>query len=166
MAEELVDIVDENNNVINTVVRSEMRKFKLPHRATYIVIKNSDNKYYIQKRTMTKDYCPGMLDACTGGVLSSKENYDFGAKRELFEEMGIKSENLTFCGIHKLGSAKEFVFGGLYFTVYDGPIIKQESEVEEVLLMTLKEIMSRVNEFTPDSIEAFLIILKETNQKI
>lgn len=40
MAEEWVDIVDEHNQVTGTAPRSVMRKEKLLHRSSYIVITN------------------------------------------------------------------------------------------------------------------------------
>lgn len=161
MTEEMVDIVDKNNQVINTVPRRIMRRDHLPHRATYIVIADGNGKFYVQIRTKTKDYCPGMLDACTGGVVSTGEDYQDGALRELYEEMGIQGKKLRFCGIHQLGVAPDMVFGGLYYTVYQGELQLQESEVAGVIMMTREEILTRVAEFTPDSIEAFRIILTE-----
>ena len=73
MAEEWVDIVDEHNQVTGTASRSVMRKEKLLHRSSYIVITNSSGQVYVQKRTATKDYCPSMLDACCGTLLSMGE---------------------------------------------------------------------------------------------
>jgi isopentenyldiphosphate isomerase len=32
-------------------------------------------KLIVQKRTDTKDYCPGHWDACTGGVIQEGEEY-------------------------------------------------------------------------------------------
>ena len=55
MSEEWVDIVDENNNVIGTAPRSEMRRQKLLHRASYIVITNKLGQVYVQRRPATKD---------------------------------------------------------------------------------------------------------------
>lgn len=40
MAEEWVDIVDEHNQVTGSAPRSVMRKEKLLHRSSYIVITN------------------------------------------------------------------------------------------------------------------------------
>ena len=87
MTEEWVDIVDANNNVIDAVPRSVMRQQRLLHRATYVVIENALGQLYVQRRTATKDYCPSMLDACCGGVVSKGEEIQASAYRELAEEM-------------------------------------------------------------------------------
>lgn len=39
--EEIVPIVDATNNIVKLERRSIMRKERLPHRATYVVLRNS-----------------------------------------------------------------------------------------------------------------------------
>lgn len=159
MAEEWVDIVDENNRVIDTVPRSVMRQQRLLHRATYIVISNAQGQFYVQKRTATKDYCPAMLDACCGGVVSAGEEILASAYRELAEEMGITGVVLATHGsfLHKDRECN--VWGGLFSCQYDGELVLQEEEVEFVLMMTAEEIQARASEFTPDSLAAIRLWL-------
>ncbi|MGN1394050.1 MAG: NUDIX hydrolase [Succinivibrionaceae bacterium] len=156
--EEMVPIVNDKNEIIEIVPRSVMRKNCLPHRASYIVLQNSEGKYYIEVRTLTKDYCPGMLDACIGGVVQEGENDIIeSAKRELLEEMGISCD-LKYFGWYKIQSSLDtFTYAGLFFGIYDGKYVKQDSEVSDVLMLTYSEILERENEFTRDSI----IALKE-----
>jgi len=50
-ANELIEIVDEFNNILTPTTRSEMRKNKLIHRASYAFIKTSYNFHiYIATR--------------------------------------------------------------------------------------------------------------------
>mmetsp|Transcript_27288 Transcript_27288/g.51179 ORF Transcript_27288/g.51179 Transcript_27288/m.51179 type:complete len:111 (-) Transcript_27288:189-521(-) len=82
---EKVVIVDERNQVIGQADRSVMRRYNLPHRATYVLLTDSrlvmskeadcSGRVYVQRRTETKDYCPGMLDPMTGGVVQHGESY-------------------------------------------------------------------------------------------
>lgn len=164
--EEQVAIVDANNKIIDVVDRSVMRKNKLPHRASYIVLANSKNQFYVEHRTDIKDYCPGMLDACIGGVMQASEtDIILSAHRELEEEMGISAE-LKFLGWYKIEDhyiSNDFVFAGLFFGTYDGAYIMQESEVSNVYMMTYDEIMQRANEFTPDSIIALKEVVRLLN---
>ena len=91
-AEELIEIVDENNKVVHPpATRREMRAKKLPHRATYAFIRDSNNYFYVQKRSMIKDYCPGYFDPTPGGVVAAGESYTATNLRECEEEMGISS---------------------------------------------------------------------------
>ncbi|ETV89263.1 hypothetical protein, variant 3 [Aphanomyces astaci] len=73
----------------------EQKIFNLPHRATYVVVRNSAGLYYVQRRSSTKDYCPGLLEPMAGGVVGFGESYDESAYRELDEEMGIRNTPLT-----------------------------------------------------------------------
>ena len=68
---EWVDIVNENNEVIAQSSREQMRAECLRHRATYIVVHDGMGKILVQRRTETKDFQPGMLDATAGGVKRS-----------------------------------------------------------------------------------------------
>lgn len=154
MSEEWVDWVDEQDQVLQAVPRSQMRRELLRHRATYIVVTNSQQQIYVQRRTLSKDYCPGMLDACCGGVVQAGESYDLSALRELEEEMGIRGVSLTPWGTFYTEDHKGKVWGGIYSCCYEGPLCLQVEEVEYVELMTVEEILSRQQEFTADSIVA------------
>lgn len=160
---EMVSIVDENNKVINVVPRPEMRKKQLPHRASYIVLQDPNGRYYIELRSKTKDYCPGMLDACIGGVVQAGENDIIqSGERELFEELGVKT-NLKWLGWLKINTTSgSFLYAGLFHGIYQGALKLQVEEVDEVKMMTWQEIQENESKFTPDSI----IALKEINNLI
>lgn len=70
---EWVDIVNEDNEVIAQSSRVQMRAQCLRHRATYIVVHDGMGKILVQRRTETKDFMPGMLDATAGGVVQTGE---------------------------------------------------------------------------------------------
>lgn len=70
---EWVDIVNEENEVIAQASREQMRAQCLRHRATYIVVHDGMGKILVQRRTETKDFLPGMLDATAGGVVRADE---------------------------------------------------------------------------------------------
>jgi isopentenyldiphosphate isomerase len=161
MTEEWVDVVDEDNQVIDAVPRSIMRRDRLLHRATYIVITNAQGQLYVQGRTSTKDYCPSMLDACCGGVVSAGEDILASAHRELAEEMGISNVILKPHGsfLHQDNDCN--VWGTLFSCQFDGDLCLQEEEVEYVLLMTNAEIQARCDEFTPDSLAALRLWFKQ-----
>lgn len=55
-AEEIVEIVDEDNNILTPCKRSEMRANRLIHRATYAFVKDSQNYFYVQVRLSLLSY--------------------------------------------------------------------------------------------------------------
>jgi hypothetical protein len=58
-AREVIEIVDAENRPLQPSSRAEMRQHRLIHRATFCFVKTSSNYFYVQKRSMLKDYCPG-----------------------------------------------------------------------------------------------------------
>ena len=63
---------------------------------------------------MKKDYCPGYWDLATGGVVGADEDDDENAKREVFEEVGIKDHDLQKVSVFKFDGEKSKVFGNVY----------------------------------------------------
>ena len=143
---ELVDIVNENNEVIDTVLRKEMRQKHLPHRASYIAYCDRQNRFLVEVRTLTKDYAPGLLDACIGGVNSTKiDFYDLG-----FE---------------KIPSGDLFLYGYLCFAKGDAITVRQESEVSGILYLKEEELLKLENCCVPDSLYAFKKILEKAREQ-
>ena len=141
---EWVDIVSEENEVIAQASREQMRAERLRHRATYIVVHDGMGKILVQRRTDTKDFLPGMLDATAGGVVQA-------------EELGIAGVPFAEHGQFYFEDENCRVWGGLFSCVSHGPFALQEEEVSEVSWMTPEEITARCDEFTPDSLKALAL---------
>jgi isopentenyldiphosphate isomerase len=166
-AKELVQIVDENNQPLYVASRAEMRSQNLRHRCTHALVRTSSNYFYVQKRSMLKDYCPGWYDPTPGGVVGVEESYDQANERECEEEMGIPSsvpKKRLFNFYYEDSRVRSF--GEVYEVVYDGAVRLQKEEVESVHLMTMEDILhegtgttsgdtdGREIRFTPDCIAA------------
>jgi isopentenyldiphosphate isomerase len=89
MNEEIFDVVDERDEVIGRQPRSVVHRLGLRHRATHVLVFNSRGQVFLQKRSMAKDRQPGLWDSSASGHVSSGEDYDTCAVRELFEEIGL-----------------------------------------------------------------------------
>ena len=152
VADEIVVIVDEDNNIVGAVPRREMRVKRLPHRSTYILVFNSQGELYVQKRTMTKDVFPGYYDPATGGVVLAGESYEEGARRELAEELGIHDVPLTSLFTFYFADERTRVWGGVFACVYDGALVLQPEEVESGEFLPVAEILRRAQTapYTPD----------------
>lgn len=155
---EWVDVVDEQDRVIGVAERARVRRENLRHRASYILVLDEAGLVLVQRRTLGKDFCPGMLDACAGGVVTAGERMEPSARRELAEELGISGVPLqSFGTFYAEGVVKGEgyrVWGGLFCCHYQGPLQLQAEEVSEVHWMSLAEIAERADEFTPDSLLA------------
>jgi len=89
MSEEVFDVVNERDEVIDRKPRSEVHRLGLKHRATHVLVFNSQGELFLQKRSMKKDRQPGLWDTSASGHLDSGEDYDTCAVRELREELGL-----------------------------------------------------------------------------
>ena len=100
--EEIVDLVDENDNVTGTALRSDVHgNPSLVHRVAHVLVFNSKGELFLQKRSMNKDVQPGKWDTSVGGHLDSGELYYQAAIREMEEELGIKPEKVDFLYQHR-----------------------------------------------------------------
>ncbi|EBL1754181.1 NUDIX hydrolase YfcD [Salmonella enterica] len=150
---EWVDIVNEDNEVIAQSSREQMRAQRLRHRATYIVVHDGMGKILVQRRTETKDFLPGMLDATAGGVVQADEQLLESARREAEEELGIAGVPFAEHGLFYFEDQHCRVWGALFSCVSHGPFALQEDEVSEVCWLTPEEITARCDEFTPEEDE-------------
>lgn len=88
--DELLDIVDSNDIVIKTELRSVIYQQKLRHiRVVNAFIVNDQGALWIPRRTATKKLFPSSLDTSVGGHVQSGETYDNAFERELLEETGL-----------------------------------------------------------------------------
>lgn len=162
---EWVDIVDENNDVIAQASRQQMRAQRLRHRATYIVVHDGMGKILVQRRTDTKDFYPGWLDATAGGVVQTGEQMLESARREAEEELGIAGVPFADHGLFYFDGDNCRVWGALFSCVTHGPFALQEEEVAEVCWMTPQEVTARCDEFTPDSLKALSLWMSRYNEQ-
>jgi isopentenyldiphosphate isomerase len=155
MAIEYVYHVDENDEILAKVPRSEMREKVLLHRGTIIFTFNYKGEILIHKRTNTKDNYPGFLDVGHGGAVESKETYDENAIKETEEEIGIKNAKLEYLFKKKYIGKSNKTFCKVYRLIHEGPFKFQKEEVvwgKFISLDDLKELIKK-EKFCPDGLE-------------
>lgn len=131
-AEELLDVVDENDEVVRQEKRSIVHDEKLLHRAVHILVFNKKKEVLLQKRSVLKDNFPGHWDTSAAGHMGAGESYDSCAVRELKEELSIDAE-LQHIATLEPCSNTGWEFIGLYVARYDGALRFPCSEVEHTL---------------------------------
>jgi isopentenyldiphosphate isomerase/NTP pyrophosphatase (non-canonical NTP hydrolase) len=159
---EYVYYVDEDDKVLGKVSRKDSMHHNLWHRGTGIFVFNSKGELLIPKRSKNKERRPSYWDVLFGGYVDYGESYEEAAKRELFEEAGIKT-GLKFLFKLKYSDQESKNHGAIFKTISDGPFNFQKEEVEETIFITLEKlkVMLKKEKFSPDSIEAFNIYLKD-----
>ena len=153
-AEEIIQIVDQDNREIAAIARHLMREQHLIHRASYILVFNAAGELFVQKRTMSKDIYPGYWDVAAGGVVLAGESYEESAKRELAEELGVSGINLHFLFDQYYEDQENRVWGRIYTCTHEGPFTLQPEEVEYGRFMDPRIALDYSNSepFTPDGI--------------
>lgn len=149
MADELIDIFDENNNSLNLQkMKSEAHKNGLWHRTAHIWIYNSKGEILLQLRAKDKKLYPGKWDISASGHVSANEEPIISALREIEEETGlsVKKDDLEFVQIRK----KERNFGNIvnefyyvYFLKFDEDVNSlklQKEEVEAVKFLPISKV--------------------------
>jgi isopentenyl-diphosphate delta-isomerase len=87
---ELLDLVDDNDNVIGTIERTDAYKNNIDNiRVIDCFIKNSEGKLFIPRRHPNKRMFPLALDTSVGGHVDAGETYEKAFFREAQEELGI-----------------------------------------------------------------------------
>jgi isopentenyl-diphosphate Delta-isomerase len=138
--EEWFDVVDENDAVIGREPRSVVHATNLLHRAVHILVFNKQGEVFLQKRSMTKDQCPGMWGTSSAGHVDSGEEYDHAAKREFREELGIEPPPLK--RLFKIKSCREtgYEHVWVYSCECDGPFTLDKEEIDYGKWVPVKEL--------------------------
>ena len=106
------------------LIRGEPIPDGLCHIVCEILVQHKDGDYLLMQRDFNKEGYPGMFEASAGGSVLKGETVFDGAMRELREETGIVSDNLTpiYC-----------VFNGRY-VIYHGFLCVTDCDKSSVTL--------------------------------
>jgi isopentenyldiphosphate isomerase len=152
-AEELVDVLDAQGNVIGVTTRADMRARHLPHRCVYILVFNRRGELFIHQRTPTKDVFPGHWDVAIGGVVAAGESFDLAASREGAEEIGVPLAVEALFPF-SFSDARTTAFAHVYRGLHDGPFRLQKEEIVQGCFVSPSEVetRSKAAPFCPDSL--------------
>lgn len=128
-ADEMFDVVDQDDVVTGQRSRAEVHAEKLLHRAVHVFVFNRNGELFLQKRSLLKDTAPGLWDSSSSGHLDVGESYAEGAKRELAEELGVEVDPHEIAKIDPCeDTGWEFV--SLFRAEHRGPFRWPCSEIE------------------------------------
>ena len=139
---EFWDAYDEKSNKIDgvTLIRGEQIPDNCFHLVSEIIVKHRDGSYLIMQRDKRK-HLGGMWEATAGGSALQGESPESCARRELFEETGIISENPIEIGRVLHRGHKTFYVAYLCITDADkNSIILQEGETADYKWVTADEL--------------------------
>lgn len=156
VADELVDLVDEDDVVVEVVTRAEMRARAggARHRACYVAVLTSAGELVVHRRAEWKEVYPGYWDICFGGVLGAGEAWDDAARRELREEAGVDALP-ELVGVGSWSAPDTNLNARIYLARSDGPFTCPDGEVVEVATIPLASLDDWLVErpVCPDSVD-------------
>lgn len=145
MAEELIDVLDENGILTGTVLpRSEIHKKGLWHRAIIVAIINENNEILLQQRSDTKEKNPGMWDISVAGHISAGQDSLSAAAREINEEvsvlLGYKTEIKDFRYMYCYRKEEKFKDDFIERQFYDFFILRTSGLDDKTLFFQKEEV--------------------------
>jgi isopentenyl-diphosphate delta-isomerase len=101
--DEFLDLVDKNDNVVGTELRSKvyLKDFK-NIRVVNVFVVNSKGEIWFPRRVASKRFFPLCLDMSVGGHVGSGETYEDALKHEVRDEINIDIEKTPFKFLGKL----------------------------------------------------------------
>jgi isopentenyldiphosphate isomerase len=153
-ADELVDVVDDEDRVVGTLTRARVRAERLRHRCVFVVVRRSDGRVLVHQRSPHKDVWPSAWDVAVGGIVAAGEGWDDAAARELAEEVGIVGAEVRYVRSGRYSDVDVDEVARVYGVTWDGPITFADGEVVAAEWLTPAEVAARVarQPFCPDSL--------------
>ena len=148
--------VDEQDNVLGSICRAELRERGLIGRGTYILVFNSAGDLCVHRRTLSKAIYPGYWDVAAGGMVQADESYVESAARELAEELGVTGVPLQEHEHFLFDQPGNRIWCAVFSAVWDGDLTLQPEEVLEARFIPIADVLRETEEkpYCPDSLAA------------
>ncbi|WP_405932811.1 NUDIX hydrolase [Streptomyces sp. NBC_00827] len=158
-ADEILDIVDENDQVIGQSPRGRAYALGLRHRCVFIQARDAEGRIFVHRRTPTKLVFPSLYDMFVGGVVGAGETYDDAALREAEEELGVSGLPQPvplFKFLYDNGAGQSW-WSSVHEVRCELPVDPQVEEVAWHRFLTEDEVERHLTDWTwvPDGLAAY-----------
>ncbi|MEU5715175.1 NUDIX domain-containing protein [Streptomyces sp. NPDC020403] len=157
-ADEILDIVDENDVVVGQAPRGEATARGLRHRCVFVEARDATGRVFVHRRTATKLVFPSHYDMFVGGVVGAGESYDDAALREAEEELGVRGlprPEPLFRFLYESGGHSWW--SAVYQVRCELPVRPQAEEVAWHTFLTDAELERQLGDrlWVPDGLETY-----------
>ena len=142
--DEIFDVCDTEDRVIGQARRADVHAQNLLHRAVHVWVLRSNGQLVAQRRSATKDQYPNSLTSSASGHLDHGEDYLTAANRELGEELGLTSVELTFAVKLPASPKTAYEHTVLYTVQTDAPLTPNAGEVAGLELYSIDELKQQL----------------------
>ncbi|MHA6763513.1 NUDIX hydrolase [Streptacidiphilus sp. PAMC 29251] len=156
-ADELLDIVDAEDNVVGQALRGEATARRMRHRCVFILARDAEDRIFVHRRTAEKLVFPSLHDMFVGGVVGAGESYDEAAKREAEEELGVSGLAPTPLFRFLYDSPDHTWWSAVYEARVSGKVNPQVEEVAWHDFLTVDQVTERLQDWdwVPDGLAAW-----------
>lgn len=146
MADELLDIVNDEDMVTGQAMRSIVHQQGLWHRGVHVFLFNERGEMLIQLRSADRASSPSLLDCSVSEHVKAGENYLDAAIRGLKEEMGVEGIEIEWLGKIQMEYGPN---DNEISQIYEGRLMGKQVhfdpvEISEVRFMSLDEIRADI----------------------
>lgn len=148
MADELLDIVNDEDIVTGQEMRSTVHRLGLQHRGVHVFLFTSDRKMLVQKRSADRAASPSALDCSVSEHVKAGESYFDAAMRGMKEEMGVTEIEIKPLVTFKMNyGINDNEISRLYEGIVDPEYVEFDPvEIEEVKYYSIDEIREMMEE--------------------
>jgi len=151
MADELIDILNDDLTVLRTCLKSEAHKNGWFHASVHIWVYTEKGEILIQKRAKSKNSFPDLWDVSVAGHITAGEDAITSAIREIKEEIGmsVAPYELNKIGVfkEKFEHREDFTDNEIHY-IY---LCKLEADIRSLRIQ--KEELSEIRLISIDSFE-------------
>lgn len=145
--DEVIAEVDADNTVTGEAAKGDFYRSGRIHRASHVLIFNTQGEMLIQKRASGVLLYPGLFDFSCSGSVRRGESYREAMERELREELGIRAA-LTELFDFEFDDRIDHAFHRVYATLHDGPFSLDNDEVSAVHWVDLDTLQEDLHDHT------------------
>ena len=157
--EEYFDVVNDRDEVVESLPRPEVHRRQLKHRAVHVFVFRPDGLMLIHQRSAAKEEFPSVWTSSCSGHVSAGETYEQSAPRELEEELGL-SAPLTYLQKFDACADTSWEFTVLFSATTTEPPVPDPGEMTEIRWLRPPEIQEWMERRPEDFSPAFRILFR------
>lgn len=168
MADHLIDIVNEKDEVIGSAMKSKKPELGFISRVSAVFVKDYNGKIIICKRGPNKKTSPNKFDLSACGNVDAGENYDQAAQRELWEETGIKCQPKMLDKFYQEvdESGKKFKYFVGIFVANSNNNPKLNEEIVSFRRLSINEIEEEISKIPENFCQGFIRDFNQVKEKL
>lgn len=157
MNNDLIDIINEDNEVVDSATKNDVITKKLLHRSIKVVVINNKDEFLICKRPQDKEISNDKYEIGISGFVLTDETFEDAMFRELQKELNVDAPPVFVKKfIYEDEKIKALVH--LYVLVYEEDLTVNKKEVMNSKFVPISKIEEMIDENEMSSMSEHIII--------